>query len=207
MEAILKVPQPIVFIIFDHLSVEKIWQMRTVCKTLYNLCRNYFEEKLDQLFIDKEWLCDPWFGRTVSILTNCKSLTKLSIEIQGVDSLINIEHRIVVILSQISRSNCKLSECSLIGIYFSSGDPLPNISQNLAASVKLVLQNVISKEWKNVLNCFLSPHVEYTRLKYLSLQLTKYDGFDLINFGNNCPNLIALDVSNLNISYNNYNRI
>ncbi len=192
MESIFNVPQPIVHSILDQLSVEEVWELRSVCKTFYLLCRTYFEERLKELSLNKQWLRTEQFGRTITILRNCRCLKKLSIEIQHSDSL--TANKLLSLLTSLSSSNCKLFEYCLKGVHIPDCS-LPNVSENLLTIRKLVLENLQSSDWKKLFTSFLRPNIQYTSLQRLSLRLARYDGIDLLQLGNNSPNLTTLDVS------------
>ncbi len=189
---IFNVPLPIIFNVLEYLSVEEVWELRTVCKLFYNICANYFKEKLRELFLNETWLYSKVFGRTIKILQNCTNLKLLTIELQHSISA----GKILALFNDLQKAGCKLFECSLQG--FSIPDYyFPNITENLLTVRKLCLVDLVCSDWRDLFVCLLQPRTQYTALQFLSLQLPRYDGVDLLYLGRNCPNVMFLNVSNI----------
>ena len=193
---ILSIPQPIIFSILAYLKVDEIWKMRTVSKSFLDICEDYFREELQELVLDKRWLCKKSFGRTDHLLHICKSLTIVSIACEGE---VAFTAQILTVLSRISKSICKLRGFSMKGFDYDVPDSfaVPDLTSRLLTVEKFVLDNVNCADWRKAFPSFLLPSHQYKDLQHLTLRLPKFDGLELQHLGDNAPNLTTLDVSDV----------
>lgn len=185
--------------IFNQLTVEQVWDMRRVCKWYKEICMEYFKDRLHELVLNDNAFLGSTFGRTRSILATCERLQKFTIELvshkNGKLFPSKVGDKVELLLSLLAKSRCSLKMFVLRNIPLSNG--FPCLARNLQTVQELVIDHVDCIKWGGVLKNVIDLDTLHNSLHSLTLNLEKYDGADLPQMADICPNLGILNVSYL----------
>lgn len=182
--------------IFNLLTLEQVWELRTVCSWFYSVCMEYFRNDVLELALNKNDFLQPTFGRTKTILTTCKRLNRLNIDFlrQQCKEVTSLQmcSEVTVLLSLLSESNCSLKSFVLRNVPHLDG--FPCIAKNLLTIEELVIDHVGCTQWEGVLKNLIALNVHHSSLRSLTVNVQNYDGADLPQIATTCPNLKTLNV-------------
>lgn len=183
--------------ILNKLSVEQVWDLRTVSKQYYSICMEYFRDRLRELVLHESAFLESTFGRTRTILAKCERLQTLKIELLNSRrrdlSPLNIDFKVTTLLSLLAESNCFIKVFVLRNIPLING--FPSIASNLQTVEELVIDHVGSMQWSGISKNIIGLKTRNDNLHSLTLNLEKYDGADLPQMAHTCPNMRHVNVS------------